>query len=177
MRCRKSDGFTLIELLLVVAIIAIVAAIATPALLRARITGNEASAVGSLRAIGSAEAAYASACAFNGYATDLSDLVKPPPGSTQGYLSPDLNSNGVLKSGFIVNLAADNGAVLVMAPGTACNNNVQPATSGYFAETHPASIGWSGQRSFGTDTRSTIYFDSTGAPFVAPIPAGATVLQ
>ncbi|MFZ0798814.1 MAG: prepilin-type N-terminal cleavage/methylation domain-containing protein [Terriglobales bacterium] len=90
----KQKGFSLIELLIVVAIILIIAAIAIPNLLRARIASNESAAVGALRTLNTAQVSYNSTYSTVGFASTLTDMA----GTTCANTAPTSNSACLIDS-------------------------------------------------------------------------------
>ncbi|MGB7024442.1 MAG: prepilin-type N-terminal cleavage/methylation domain-containing protein [Candidatus Acidiferrales bacterium] len=148
---RKQKGFSLIELLIVVAIILIIAAIAIPNLMRAKMAANESSAVGSLRTITTAEVSYSTTYG-TGYAP-LADLGGAAP-CTAAAATACLIDNalaGGTKSGYTIATSVPAGLGTVAAPNTS-----------FLATAAPITIGQSGQRSFCTDESGVIRYDLTG---------------
>ncbi len=175
MPSTDTDGFTLLEVLLVVGMLGITAAIAAPGLTRARLSGTEASAIATLRAINSAQSTYASSCGGGSYAPSLAMLgTAPVVGGGEAFVAPDLDTDPSFKSGYTIALTA--GSLAAGSPAS-CNGVVAGGSATtYFVGGAPAD-GIDG-RYFGTNQGGTVYED-TSAVAVTQIgaPMGATPVQ
>jgi prepilin-type N-terminal cleavage/methylation domain-containing protein len=148
-----ASGVTVIELLIVVAIIGIIAAIAIPSLLRARIAANEAAAIGDTRSVISAEHTYA---ASNGAAYGTITCLGTPSScgfgaATMPFLDSNLSSL-IVKSGYARSFAEGGPAGGTFDPGVL--NFVYVAT--------PAQMTRTGNRGFGGDNSGLICVDQNG---------------
>ncbi len=175
----RQKGFSLIELLIVVAIILIIAAIAIPNLLRARISANEASAVGSLRTLNTAMVSYASTYPSTQFPNALLSL-QPSPGVAPSATASDLLDPVLSGQNPATATPQKSGYTFTLGIGAA-TTGVPPGVVTYGAVASPITPNTTGIRYFLSDQSGVIRDCGTAAPGAwtgtGVPPAGCAAIQ
>ncbi len=172
-RLRNERGMTLVELCVVLVILGILMVIAVASLQRARMSANEASAIGSMKTINTAQIAYSSSCGRGDYAPDLMVLGRKPAGYRQSFIEDDLGvAITVQRSGYLVNIRDGAGASIGQID---CNGAM--TTTNYYANAVPVVMGKTGTRSFATSQRAGIFFQEGLIPPPEPFGPPSQLVQ
>lgn len=150
---QRSNGFALIDLIFVCGIIGLLCSIALPRLLLAKQAAGASSAIGSMRAINSAQLTFALTCGGGFYAPGLRTLGTAPVGSTEAFIAPGLgDADAITKSGYLIKVEA---APYAGAPGSC--NGLGPGEAGQGFKASADSLEPGNSRFFGTNADALIY--------------------
>lgn len=156
-RAKKSNALIILIVAVVLGIgffvVIIGAAIFIPALLRARMTANESSAMTSLRAIAAAQVVYASSCGRGGYADSLTTLAVPEKEGQLPFLDQPFSANNApTVSGYNFAMASGAGAT---AGQVDCHG--KPTVTAFYATAVPTTYNTTGTRSFAVNSTNTLW--------------------
>ena len=171
-RPHSTAGFAIIDLLFVCGIISILSGIALPRLMMAKGSAEAASAMGSLRVIGSGEVAFAITCASGFYAPSLTKLAQPPPGTNDGFIKGDLGAADLaVKSGYQFQVFA---TPYPLAPNPC--NNIGGGRTGLAFKAGADPLDSNNPRYFGANAGNVIWEDTAslwaGMPEAGDSPTG-----